>query len=220
MNRLIVFGCSLSAAGHLTSWSDEVSARLKLTLLNFAIPASSNPLQVKRFQEYVVNNSITNDDLIIWQITGVERGYKRVSNRWPWLGSINHNSESFNGSINYFDNKPRIDQLCHHTESVNSHVDEEEVLQELVFHLKVAKQFTKKLLVIIGWDTAIPDNYINLFKEFLNSNNISYVDKSILSHTIENNLSLLPDGSHPGEEAYISFANNCIIPKLKELGIA
>ena len=219
MNKLIVFGCSLSAQGHLKTWSDEVSSRLKLPLFNFAIPASSNLLQVKRFQEYVVNNHITNDDLIIWQITGVERGYKRISNRWPWIVPVNCDSDSFNGSINYFDNKHRIDTLCHHKDSINSHVDEEEVLQELVFHLKVAKKFTKNLLIIIGWDTAIPDDYIHLLKEFLNNNNIGYVDKSILSHTIENNLPLLPDNAHPGEEAYISFANNCIIPTLKELGI-
>jgi len=217
MNKLIVFGCSLSATGRLASWSNEISNKLNLPLLNFAIPASSNPLQVKRFQEYLINNNITDDDLIIWQITGIERWYKRVRNR---ANSLSIDTATFQGSINYFDSKPRIDQLCHHTENKNhDNVDQEEVLQELVFHLKVAKKFTKKVLVIFGWDTIIPDNYTILLKEFLNKNNISYIDKSILSHTIENNLPLEPDNQHPGEEAYISFADNCVMPKLKELGL-
>jgi hypothetical protein len=227
--RLIIFGCSLSASGNLKTWSDRVAEHYQpsiyeVELLNFAVPASSNTLQIKRFQEFVVNNNILPTDIIMWQVTGSERGHRRVSNRVEkdFPGELkkllSYKHAYYSGAINYFDNKPRIDLLCHHPNCVGSHIDEEEVLQELLYSLKTVKQYTDNVLVIIGWDDAIPAEYSNKFTNFLKCNNIEYIDESILTFTKRNNLPLLPDGTHPSGAAYLAYADNMIVPKIKNLG--
>lgn len=229
MNKLLVFGCSLSAAGHLKTWSDQVKEVINLDdqdveLWNYAVPASSNVLQIKRFQEYLVNHNINENDMVIWQVTGSERGHRRISNRVEkdlpeeFSKLTRKKNTFFNGAINYFDQKRRIDLLCHHPNCVGSHIDEEEVLQELLFCFKVAKKFSKKVLVFLGWDEAVPYEHSKKFTNFLKDNNIDYISESLVSYTKRNNLPLLPDGTHPGEDAYISYANNMIVPAIKNLG--
>lgn len=229
MSKILVFGCSLSADGHLMSWSNRIQEHYNILgknieIKNFAIPASSNFLQIKRFQEFLVNSNIGEDDIVIWQVTGCERGFRRISNRvekdFPeeFSSLVRKKSMFFDGCINYFDKKRRIDLLCHHPECVGSHIDEEEVLQELLFTLKVAKQFTKKVLVFVGWDEAFPSNmHSKIFTKFLKDHNIEIIEESLMAHTVKNKFPVLPDGIHPGEEGYISYADTNIIPLLDKL---
>jgi hypothetical protein len=229
MNKLLVFGCSLSATGHLTTWSDQVKEhydvnKKDIELLNFAVPASSNILQIKRFQEYVVNNNIGPDDVIMWQVTGSERGHKRISNRLEKESPqetrklMSYKNMYYSGAINYFDQKRRVDLLCHHPSCVGINIDEEEVLQELLFCFRVAKKFTNRVLVFVGWDEAVSAEHSKKFTDFLNDSNISFINESLLSYTKRNGLPVLPDGTHPGEDAYISYADNMIVPLIKKLG--
>lgn len=227
--RLIIFGCSLSAEGHLKTWSSRTGEHFtnsghNIEILNFAVPASSNVLQIKRFQEFVINNSITNNDIVMWQVTGSERGHKRISNRFEekypdeLSKLLKHKRSFYAKSINYFDENPRTDLLCHHPSCVGIDIDEEEVLQELLFCFKVAKQFTDQVLTFVGWDEAIPDNHSKKFTKFLKDNNIDFIAESLVTHTKANNLKFLPDGTHPAEEAYVSYADNMIVPVIKNLG--
>jgi hypothetical protein len=228
MNKFIVFGCSLSAAGHLKTWSDRVGEVINIDthrydLLNYAVPASSNALQIKRFQEFLVNNDVSEDDIIMWQVTGSERGHRRISNRFEKdlpkeiKKLLSVKNTYYTGAINFLDQKPRIDLLCHHPNCVGSHIDEEEVLQELLFCFKIARKFTRKILVFVGWDEALPFEHSKKFTKFLEDNNIEFIEESLLSYTRRNKLTVLPDGAHPGEDAYISYADNKIIPLIKDL---
>lgn len=224
-----MFGCSLSASGNLMTWSDRVkeyfdSNNKKIELLNLAVPASSNGLQIKRFQEYVVNHSLSSNDIIMWQVTGAERGYRRISNRIEKQNPseitklTRHNTAVFDKSVNYIDEKRRIDLLCHHPQCVGIDIDEEEVLQELLFCFKILKQFTDNVLVFTGWDKALPAEHLTKFTNYLKDNNIYFIDEAIITHCKRNNLPMLPDGEHPSEAGYISYADKQIVPLIKQLG--
>lgn len=220
--KIIVLGCSFTAQGHLKSWPNRLEDHFfliydKVELINLAIPASSNQLQMLRLQEYLINNNIGSDDIVIWQITATVRRHARVKN----IEEIKDKSpigSTYSGSMNYFDKQNRIDYLCHHPTSLRMRLDEPEILQQLLFNFKVIKKFTNKLLIIRGWDEVIPEKYLKNFNEFLDKNNISYIDESIMKHNIENNYPLAEDKMHPSAEAYSSFADKKIIPLIKSLG--
>jgi hypothetical protein len=220
MNKLLVFGCSLSAQGHLKTWSDRVSEVTGLLCVNLAIPASSNQLQIQRFKEYVLDTGIHSTDIIIWEITSTERCYKRVKfdiaqkfiKRFQRDGNILFESNR----KNCFDNDYRYDYLCHHPDGIGMHIDEAQLLEDILFFLTIARQFTKNVIVLLGWKEALPKNYYKEFISKLKERNFNFIDSHILEHAIDNHLPL-EDDFHPGEEGYISFADNCVIPKLKEL---
>lgn len=222
MSKLILLGCSLTAQGHLKSWGDQVSEVLGLDTINLAVPACANQLQMQRFKDYVLETGIAPDDIIIWEITGTNRVYfrkklgffERLKDSLPGVGNILFTSKR----KNYFDNAYRSEALCSHPEHRNAQMDEEQVLEDILFFLTVAKQFTKNLIVVIGWKKAIPPRYYKKFIALLERHNLNYIKQPILEHSIENNLPLLDD-IHPTEVGYISFANNCVIPKMKELGL-
>lgn len=224
MGKLIIFGCSLSASGHVTSWPQRVSEITGLECVNLAVPASSNQLQVQRFKEYVLDNQISSNDIIIWQITSIHRFYKRVTPnlnliqkfiKWTKLtGNLVFESNR----KNYFDGKTRYDYLCHHPDNIDTVTDEAELLEDLIFVFTVARQFTKNLIVLIGWKEALPDAYYDKFISVLKERDFNYVEEHILEHSKHNHFPLADD-SHPKEEGYISFADNCVTPKLKELGL-
>lgn len=217
---MIVLGCSLSAHGHLTSWPQRVSDVTGLKNVNLAVPASSNQLQIQRFKEYVLDIGVCPEDIIIWEITNTDRCYKRVTlnisqkfAKW----TTRHGNVLFESNRkNFFDNDYRYDYLCSHSDCDNIQIDEAQLLEDILFFLTTARQFTNNILVLIGWEAAIPKKYYSKFLNSLKQRNFNYIDSPILEHSINNHLPLADD-FHPGEEGYISFADNCVIPKLKEL---
>lgn len=220
MKKLIVLGCSLSAWGAKKSWGEELAQSAGLQLTNLAVPGGSNQLQMKKFQEFVLNNDLTSDDIVIWQITGTSRSHKRQKSEglvFHILNKIRPAPGTVVSSVNCLDNNQRVDYLFYHKECKDISVDDAEVLQELLFYFKVIKKFTNKLLVIRGWDQAIPKEFYKKFSDYLISNQVEFLDKSILAYSIENNLPL-QDDYHPDEEAYVHFANNYLKHKLTELG--
>lgn len=222
--KILTLGCSFSAFGHLKSWPERIVEHFvknfdKVELINLALPASSNQLQILRLQEYVIYNNIDSDDIVIWQITATVRGHQRSKNSEGKRNKDLTNPTAFyTGSTNYFDKKNRLDYLCHHPISLNMQVDEPEILQQLLYNLKILKKFTNKVMVIKGWEGVIPEEYLKDFYLFLDKNSISYIDEAILTHNIENNYPLGEDKMHPSEEAYVSFTDKKIIPLIKKMG--
>lgn len=215
MSKLIIFGCSLSADGHITSWPQRISEVCNIEYLNFAVPASSNQVQIQRFKDYVLDNEINKDDIIIWQITGTERYFKRTQ-----VEDTNQSTIFNNNRKNYFDDNVRYDLLCHHPNNRNLIFDEEKIdvpqlLEDLLFFFTMARKLAN-LVIVVGWKNALLPEHSDKFFKILNDRGFDYVSPTILEHSIENNLPLM-DTSHPGEQGYISFADNCVIPKLKEL---
>ena len=64
--RLITLGDS-GAAGNNT-WTKQLSDKLNCELINFAKPASQILLQIQLIQDWLIDNDLKNDDIIIWQI--------------------------------------------------------------------------------------------------------------------------------------------------------
>lgn len=220
--KIIVLGCSFSFQGHTKSWPDRVQQHFfrsydNVKIINLAIPASSNQLQMLRLQEYLINNDIEQEDIVIWQVTGTVRRHGRFKSTEE-ITKKGTTGSTYEGSINYFDNQNRIDCLCHHPETFRMMIDEPEILQQLLFNFKVLKKFTNKLLVIRGWDGDIPENYLEKFYNFLDKNNISFIKESIMSHGTDNNYPLAEDKMHPSTETYFSFVDRKIIPTIKSLG--
>jgi hypothetical protein len=220
MNKLIVFGCSLSAQGHLKTWADRVSEVAGLPCVNLAVPASSNQLQMQRFKEYILDTGIHPEDIIIWEITSTSRCYKRVKlsiaqKFVKWTKESGSMLFESNRKNNY-DNDFRYDYLCNHPDGIGMPIDEAQLLEDIMFFLTTARQFTNNIVVLIGWKAAVPKKYYAKFINTLKERNFNYIDSHILEHAIDNHLPLADD-FHPGEEGYISFADNCVIPKLKEL---
>jgi len=220
--KLIVFGCSLSANGHLTSWPQRVSDVTGLNCVNLAVPASSNQLQIQRFKEYVLDTGIQPDDIIIWEITGTERGYKRVKLNiaQKLINGVSQQGDTLfeSNRKNPFDDKVRYDYLCNHPDGFDPKLDQAQLLEDIIFFLTVAKQYTKNVIVLIGWKDAVPSEYYTNFISAINQRGLHYINSHILEHSKDNNLPLA-DTAHPEEVGYISYADNCVIPKLKELGL-
>lgn len=216
MNKLVVFGCSLSSLGNNESWSDKVAEALPVHFINYAVASSSNQLQMKRFQEFILTNTVSDNDIILWQITGYERTHVRAKNP-----IVKNKDALIKTSPNHFDGIERCDTLSHSgiTYKFMDENDAEQRLEELLFHLVSANKFTKKLLVIFGWDEVMPEDYMIKFKQVLTQKNIQFENMSIVTWAKQNNFSF-PDGYHPGKEAYKSFANDIVLPKLKTLGWA
>jgi|688.fasta_scaffold304757_5 hypothetical protein len=217
--RLIILGCSLSAVGHLKTWGQQVAESCDLEMINLAVPASSNQLQLHRFKEFVIDSTISEDDIIIWEITGIERYHSR--RKLNLIEKFIKNSATFcSERKNLFDNEYRYDLLCNHSDAKKNHnnKDFEQLLEDILFHLLVAKQFTNNVIALAGWRMALFDEYYDKFFNILKSKNIEFVEEPILEYSIKNNIPLCDD-FHPNEEGYVSYANNCVIPKLKSLNL-
>ena len=65
MSKFVIFGCSLSAEGHVMSWPQRISEVTGINCVNLAVPASSNQLQIERFKEYILDNQLEKDDIVI-----------------------------------------------------------------------------------------------------------------------------------------------------------
>jgi hypothetical protein len=222
--KLFTFGCSLT---HFKGIKEKISNLLNIEFINFAESAGSNQLQVNKFNELVLENEITNEDIIYWQITFMYRRYQRLMkhnlSKIEYMGKSDSNflGPTFVMSKpNIFDNYERIDLLStsawHHKCIDESDVDHNQNLQTLLSTIILSKKITKKVLVVFGWDEVIDDEHLNIFKKYLVKNNIKYVDESYLTYIKKNNLEIM-DSLHPTEKSAEFFAENVIYPLLNEI---
>jgi hypothetical protein len=231
MPKMVILGCSLSAEGHVPSWPNRVSEVAGLECYNLAVPASSNQLQIERFKEYILDNRLGKDDIVIWEITGTERGHQRIKFEtsekyiketphimWNEEGMLLGTNCALPQRKNQFDSEYRLDYLCNHQITLKMKVDEAQLLEDILFFLTTARQYTKHLVVLIGWKEAISSKYYDQFISTLKERGFAYIDSHIMEHSIENNIPL-DESLHPTKEGYFSYADNCVIPKLKELKV-
>ncbi len=74
--KLFTFGCSMTDYEGI---KERLSELLDVELINSAQSAGSNQLQVKRFHQLILENQISSDDIIYWQVTFSHRRFKRLS---------------------------------------------------------------------------------------------------------------------------------------------
>ena len=215
--KLIVLGCSIT---HHFGWADCLSRIIDTPLLNLAESSGSNALQQYRFQENLFNNRITSNDIIIWQITGLSRHYKRMAdNSTSQAILIKENSIKTKSSIitskNIFDKQHRIDLLSHslHVQN-NTMLDVEQELENLLFYIIAAKKITPNTFVVYGWDTVMPIRYKQIFSQQLANHDIKIFTQSIVNWCSKKKLEFHPDNIHPKNESYQQYVNDYMHPQL------
>jgi hypothetical protein len=224
INKIITLGCSLTQQH---GWAEYVSQSLKLPLINLSQAAGSNQIQMKKIQEYIFANNITDSDLIIWQITGTERRHKREKITKELALEIDKQSErqkrdtKFHPTImtdsftNIFDLTKRVDFLCQNDDATTM-IDEEQFLEDLLFHILAIKKFTPNLIIFFGWNKSLPHEHFSKFKNILKDNNVSVIDEAITDWCLKNKLNFEPC-LHPSIGASYRYAKENILPAIEKM---
>lgn len=226
-NKLITLGCSLT---HQNGWKERTALLTNRTLVNFAQGAGSNGLQINRLHEYIINNSIEENDIVIWQITASGRMPLRLNPDQQLLKEIIEidetqfipidNTHYVKTVPNLFDGIPRIDILCNSPIINRPQVlefDPRQELQTLVSTLILLSKSHKKLLIFFGWSNILPEKYKSIFANILRKHEINYIDNPYVDWARSNNKTFRDD-THPSQLAGEQFTDEVILPKLSELG--
>lgn len=227
--KLLTFGCSLTQHKGL---KEKLSELLDAKLINFAVGAGSNGLQIYRFHEYIINNKLDKDDIILWQITvdrrnairleyspSLNKKFKKIEDDWALEGKyIRHYLTT---STNVFDGLPRYDILSsspiHDEEQYTHTFDYRQQSETLLANLILISKFHPRLLVFFGWDNILA-NYDKTFIKIMEENGINFIaDKTYLTWVKDNN-GTLQDDLHPTEESGKRYATEVLYPKIKDLG--
>ena len=224
INNIITLGCSLT---HQHGWAKYIAESLKLPLVNLAQSAGSNQIQMKKIQEYIFANNITETDLVIWQITGTERRHKREKLTNELTQEIDKQSAQqqsdtrFYPTImtddfaNIFDQTPRVDFLCQNDDATTM-VDEEQFLEDLLFYILAIKKFTPNLIIFFGWNKSLPYEHFSKFKTLLRNNNITVIDEAITDWCLNSKLNFEPC-LHPTIGASYWYAKENILPAIEKM---
>ncbi len=236
--RLIALGDSLTSKDK--NWPNPLSEQLNCELINFGITASQNLLQIQIFQDWLLDNDLKADDIVIWQIGMSSDPVIAVgpehTNRVERLERIMQNkffmSHYFMRDENKIDNERRINLLhvspMYRKFNTTSHPNPEaDVLQNMLFIFLMIKKMCPRLLVVLGADWMIKKEHWENMKKFFGEKNIDFVDESIVSWCIDKKLQFLEDlmesptshpRGHPTEESVKIYTDEVLLPKLKSLG--
>jgi len=233
MSKLFTLGCSLTFP---YGWKDTLAHRIGFELVNSSMYASSNNLQVKRIHSYIVNDQISEDDIIIWQITSQMRSSFSVDMSDEWRKALDYmpnknpdpnwaNCQYYIDSpVNYFSGKVNVDVLSNHplTEKASAYYDFAQSMEELLSTIIMLNK-TYKVLIFVGWPGALDDTQMNFdkFTQALKDHNVPHLSESMLEYIIRNDLPLDhedPTGLHPTMESNIAYDEQVLHPKLQELG--
>ena len=219
--QLITLGCSLT---HHVGMKEELAELLDIKNLSLAQSAGSNGLQVAKFHEYILQNAIDNEDIILWQITSASRKFTRV---YPYLQTLKQVEETqkntfdqidqyhyIKNSFNVFDQVSRIDLLCNSPGNTPEDIAQE--MQNLLTNIILFSKIYPKLLVMFGWSKVL-NQYQKVFVQQLSKHNVNYVEEFYLDWVIHNRLDLYDD-NHPAESAGREYAAKILHPKISRLG--
>jgi hypothetical protein len=210
MATLFVFGCSLS---HSSSWPQTLAKKFDLDLVNCAVPAGDNVTQCRRFIDLFLQDCIKNEDIIIWEITYLDRMGFRLRPNHPFYNNadkVKHNLHSF--KPNLFDNNTHSDYVAFNHEWYDVWYylkNTTQTLQELIFTLTTANKIVdNKCLVWFAQNNLFDDDQDKVFCKLLDKNNIQHLDyytQSMISWIKQHNLPLAADKMHPTEAVYQKF---------------
>jgi hypothetical protein len=227
-SKLICLGCSLTAWAGLKEKTAQLS---NLNLVNLSESAGSNILQVHRLHEYILDNEISGDDIMLWQITGDVRNGLRLQasrNNVEKVKQIQLTQFTpisryhyVDRSVNIFDREPRLDILCHspilHEPTSIDLFDANQQTQTLLATIILLHKIHSRLLVFFGWDGVLVNNNKQIFLSFLNKHSIPYIEQSYVNWVRQNN-GEFHDNLHPTQESGELFAQHMIVKKFNELG--
>lgn len=228
--RLITLGDCLftSITGQCTTWATDLAHELGCEHINLAVLASQNLLQIQLLQDWMLHNTLDKDDIVIWQIgfswhplIHVGEEYQDLVDKAEDLTNRRLRISHYHTRYNSIDNKKRYSLL--HVSPIQYKFfnrkqvkDQADILQNMLFMFKMIKISCPRLLVIRGRNDFVQENFWNIAKEYMNKENIDFIDEGMINWCERNDLESFMPG-HPTDEALNVYKDQIVIPKLKEL---
>jgi len=224
--RLIILGDSGAAGDH--SWPKKLSNKLNCELINFAKPAAQILLQIQLMQDWLIDNDLNKNDIIIWQIgwslhSAVHIGHEHLDSVQKADRFVKNKLfiSHYHIRDNKIDNKKRISLLpispiLHKFSNRKKPNDDAEVLHQLLFMLVILKKLCPHILVTQSQEEFVKDEHWKNFKKILIEKDIDFIEEGMYNWCISNNLDT--EFFHPTNESYGIYVEQKIYPKLKSLG--
>lgn len=226
MPKLITLGCSFTA---LDGLREKLTELLKCENINFSVSAGTNQLQVNKITEYLLDNELDSNDIIVWQITYSSRNGMRVGPDTPLSDNVEKIQKSTfsplsshydNDNKNVFDNKHRYDLLQRSPlakyKDILLNFDENDQLQNLLETIVMLGKFHKKLLVFFGNDDVLSKENRKTFEQYLNKHRVEYIPESFVTWVFRTRLEFR-DKVHPSADAGMLFAEKVLYQRMVEL---
>ena len=217
-----IFGCSLS---HGIWWDKFFPAEYQFAVN--AIPAGDNTTQVRRFQDTVMNDELSEDDFVLWQVTYPGRMGFRLTQDHHFIKKNRFNStvsKNFHKVYyeNLLDGKKHVDYVAFNEDWYSTFYNVENVnqeLQSLIYNITIADKMTnKKTLVWFAQDDIMEDSVTIKFQELLVKNNVDHIDlqDSIMTWAKLNKVAMDKESLHPTPESYKLYVDEILKPRIDE----
>ena len=228
--RLITLGDSVTNGDW--NWPKPLSRRLNCELINLAIPGAQNSTLIQIMQDFMLNQDLKEDDIIIWEIAYSWKPKVRLSMEYLDEVDLLEQQMKKNNSVyqhyaitpfkNIVDNQHRID-LIDISPMLEDFIklelprDRANTLQNLLFMFDVIKMICPKLLIIHAKREFIrKDELWVRMRDLLMKRDIAFLDDGIIDWCEKNKLDF-NDPLHPTERSMFIYAMHVLYPKLKEL---
>jgi len=215
---LLTLGCSFT---HQDGWANYIQENSNYNVINLAIGAGSNTTQIRRFNDFLLNDSKITFDAI-WQLTYLSRFNIRLPPDHPDILAKKYMPKIDKGLVyaeespnrNYFDNQKHVDIL--NSDYTNDYIhllDINDELSSLLTTLLLLKKISQKCLIFFGDDLTSDILLKKSIESFLTNHQINFIpsDYSLLTWANKNNLPLQPNG-HPERVTYRQYAKDILLP--------
>lgn len=217
-------GCSLT---HQEGLANKLGELLNMTLVNLAQGSGDNLLQIEKIQDFILDNDITKDDIIVWQITDIRRRHKNVTmDQWETVKDIQRKLYSPKSHShfhlkrrNLIDKERRIVLLCNSPGMRKSHdyYDDNSTIHAIISTMIMLNKICK-LYVWFGWEKALLPEQFDVFSNMLNTKKIAYNKTFYVNWAHDNryNFREAGDNLHPAIETAELFAEKILYTDMKE----
>ena len=229
--RLITLGDSVTNGDW--NWPGPLSKKLNCELINLAIPGAQNYTLIQIMQDFLLNNDLRSDDIVIWEIAYSWKPKVRLGIEYLEEAENIEQSMKQNNSVyqhyaitpykNLVDKKHRIDlidisPMLERFVRLELPRDRANTLQNLLFMFNVIKMMCPNLLIIQAKKEFIRKDELWIrMKEIFTEKDIAFLDDGIIDWCEKNNLDF-HDPLHPTQRSMYIYAMHVLYPKLRELG--
>ena len=207
-------------------WKEPLCRKYGLQLVNSAMFAGSNDLQVRRMHSHIINNQIAKDDIIIWQITSQMRHSISVDGP-DWkdlLDDVVPEDEDAKYYIdaprNYFSGNVHKDVLSNHpmVEDAAKYYDFCSSMEEISSTIILLNK-SYNVLVQIGWEGALKEerNNYDKFTNLMRAHDVPHLKESYVSWALRTKNPIEWD-IHPTMDTGAVYSEKVLEPILKSLG--
>lgn len=205
--QLMTFGCSLTQICGVTDFFQTV-----FDLQDFSESAGSNQLQIQRYRDFAAANDISPDSIILYQITGLDRPWARLSRLMFHANPDYYVPKLPQNHYCYVENHDTVDLLCN---AKFDHVNPSMITcRDLLDFLGEVNQH-HHLIVWFGHKGFVESNYAEISK-YLEQNHVVTCQEFFTQWCWDNQLPFLDD-LHPAPESGQLYAQQCLLPLINQV---